>query len=201
MQDLVFDPKTGFGGNGVGDSQCVQDGPFKNLRLHMETGNKYADYCLSRSFDFANFEQGDRTNIEACYQQSTYDDAWSCYFFHPHAAGHIGTGGVMTNVNQSPGDPVFFLHHAYLDRLWWRWQQADLPARLYDMGGINFLDAATLEFIGESPVSASVTDYDGDPGNVKTLHHVLWVYGLQPNVTVSQVMDLGGEVNCAEYIG
>ncbi len=33
-----------------------------------------------------------------------------------------GAGGTMT-LNTSPNDPVFWLHHANVDRLWDRWQQ------------------------------------------------------------------------------
>lgn len=32
-------------------------------------------------------------------------------------------------------DPVFFLHHTQLDRLWWKWQQVDAQARLSDYSG------------------------------------------------------------------
>lgn len=32
-------------------------------------------------------------------------------------------------------DPVFFLHHTQLDRLWWKWQQVDPRARLEDYSG------------------------------------------------------------------
>lgn len=42
----------------------------------------------------------------------------------------------MENQNASPGDPVFFLHHANLDRLFWKWQEANLTARLTDVSGI-----------------------------------------------------------------
>jgi len=30
----------------------------------------------------------------------------------------------------SPGDPLFFLHHAMLDRVWWIWQMQDPEMRL-----------------------------------------------------------------------
>lgn len=46
----------------------------------------------------------------------------------------------------------------------------------------------------------SVLEYDGDPANVTTMNHVLWMIGLLPNVTVEDVMDLRGDVICAEYI-
>lgn len=30
----------------------------------------------------------------------------------------------------SPGDPIFYFHHAALDRLWWIWQMQDADKRL-----------------------------------------------------------------------
>ncbi|MCB8980584.1 MAG: tyrosinase family protein, partial [Ardenticatenaceae bacterium] len=39
-----------------------------------------------------------------------------------HNAGHVYVGGSM-NPDSSPNDPVFFLHHANVDRLWAIWQQ------------------------------------------------------------------------------
>jgi tyrosinase len=30
----------------------------------------------------------------------------------------------------SPGDPIFYFHHAALDRLWWIWQMQDPDKRL-----------------------------------------------------------------------
>jgi tyrosinase len=42
----------------------------------------------------------------------------------PHGAVHNtvgGRGGLMTALNTSPGDPIFWLHHANLDRLWEVW--------------------------------------------------------------------------------
>lgn len=43
----------------------------------------------------------------------------------------------MMDTVSSPGDPVFFLHHAWLDKIWWQWQNKDLPARLEVIGGPN----------------------------------------------------------------
>ncbi|HEX2206637.1 MAG TPA: tyrosinase family protein [Longimicrobium sp.] len=43
---------------------------------------------------------------------------------HPrlHAQVHNWVGGTMGRVPTSPDDPVFFLHHANIDRLWAQWQ-------------------------------------------------------------------------------
>jgi tyrosinase len=32
-------------------------------------------------------------------------------------------------------DPVFYLHHTQVDRLWWLWQQQDLEARINQYEG------------------------------------------------------------------
>lgn len=100
----------------------------------------------------------------------------------------------------SPGDPLFFLHHTNLDRLWWIWQEANLSSRLTDMGGRNTLTDAKLEENGWLFPSDSVLEHDGDPANVTTMNHVLWMVDLLPNITVADVMDLKGNVICAEYI-
>ncbi len=42
-----------------------------------------------------------------------------------HNAGHNYIGGNMAD-NFSPIDPLFWLHHANVDRLWWRWQERRL---------------------------------------------------------------------------
>jgi tyrosinase len=39
-----------------------------------------------------------------------------------HAAVHIAIGGTM-NSSSSPTDPIFFLHHANIDRVWAEWQK------------------------------------------------------------------------------
>lgn len=48
--------------------------------------------------------------------------------------------------------------------------------------------------------TAAILDYDGDPGNVTTLNHTLWMVDLIANATAGDVMDLGGLVSCAEYV-
>ncbi len=41
-----------------------------------------------------------------------------------HNHGHAWIGGIMNNTSTSPSDPVFWLHHAEVDRLWQIWRQA-----------------------------------------------------------------------------
>lgn len=106
----------------------------------------------------------------------------------------------MINVATSPGDPIFFLHHAYIDRVWWQWQQANLSSRLTDISGRNVPTDEALALGNLSYPTAAILDYDGDPGNVTTLNHTLWMVDLIANATAGDVMDLGGPVSCAEYV-
>ncbi|WP_111768593.1 tyrosinase family protein [Nakamurella deserti] len=47
-----------------------------------------------------------------------------------HNQVHRWVAGDML-VGTSPNDPVFWLHHANVDRLWWTWQSAATPRRPY----------------------------------------------------------------------
>lgn len=95
---IVFDPDTGFGGEG-GD--CVTDGPFVNitLRLTEEWGVvNSSDYCLSRSFDNDIFQGANSTNVAACMAAENFTAATDCFKSDPHTAGHGGVGGTMLDV-------------------------------------------------------------------------------------------------------
>ena len=41
-----------------------------------------------------------------------------------HGGVHVWVGGAMGSVPTSPADPMFWMHHANLDRLWWQWQNS-----------------------------------------------------------------------------
>ncbi|ETS87965.1 hypothetical protein PFICI_01793 [Pestalotiopsis fici W106-1] len=196
-----------LGGDGnSSDSQIVTDGPFANLELHLGGWSfntvipKIATYHLNRTISESIFQGANQTNVDACFALDNYDEAWYCYAKKPHSSAHAGTGGTMQNPVLSPGDPIFFLHHTNLDRLWWLWQSANLTARLTDMGGSNVpSDEFNAQNSWDAP-GANFTDYSGDPANVTTLAHVLSMYDMIPNVTIADIMDIGGEVVCAEYV-
>lgn len=46
----------------------------------------------------------------------------------------------MLNPISSPGDPLFYLHHTWLDKVWWDWQNLNISSRLYDISGRNVQD-------------------------------------------------------------
>ena len=83
--------------------------------------------------------------------------------------------------------------------MWWKWQTLDLSSRLTDIGGRNIAGTNFLRSLGLPAPGREWTDYDGDSGNTTTLNHVLYAANLYPNVTVRDVMDVRGNVICAEY--
>jgi tyrosinase len=62
-----------------------------------------------------------------------------------HDSGHGSTGPTMAQKDAAAFDPIFWLFHANLDRLWWQWQQAMSATtvtkfRSTIMGSSDFLD-------------------------------------------------------------
>jgi tyrosinase len=53
-----------------------------------------------------------------------------------HNQGHAWVGGIMNNTSTSPTDPVFWLHHAEVDRLWTIWRKTD-PTSAPPLDGHN----------------------------------------------------------------
>ena len=93
----VFDPDTGFGGNGTGADSCVADGPFADLELHINQTGFATDYCLSRDLTESSFlSQANTSLLETCFASANYSEAWQCYKKDPHGAGHSGIGGVVS---------------------------------------------------------------------------------------------------------
>lgn len=203
-----------FGSNGVvgvgngtlnqnGTLKCVIDGPFAHTTLRMNQiygVDIYDEYCMSRDFNQTAWETVNQTNVDTCNALDNYNAVNFCLVDAPHSGGHLGTSGTLKNQNGSPGDPVFFLHHANVDRLWWQWQKANLSARLTDMTGPLIPPTYIMQENWWLTPSAAYLDYDGDPGNVTTLNHVLWSMGVWPNHTISEVMDLRGKLTCADYV-
>ncbi|KAL1855304.1 hypothetical protein Daus18300_011121 [Diaporthe australafricana] len=225
----VWDAVYGIGGDGNSSaSDVVTDGPFAYMEMHVgayafnTVTPKAANYYLNRSISVSTFSVVNQDNVDTCYATETYDEAWQCYGQSPHSGGHAGTGGVvcimlgrklnesgtrlmnmslkMQNAVLSPGDPVFFLHHNNLDRLWWEWQSANLTARLTDMGGNNTpSDEFNAANNWDAP-GANFTDYSGDPANVTSLTHVLSLLEILPNVTIADIMDIRQDTICATFV-
>lgn len=57
-----------------------------------------------------------------------------------HNHGHSWIGGIMNNTSTSPTDPMFWLHHAEIDRLWQIWRQANPTPRPHLTGSDLVMD-------------------------------------------------------------
>ncbi|KAE8382375.1 tyrosinase, partial [Aspergillus bertholletiae] len=180
LHSPLFDDVTGFGGNGTGPDGCVTTGPFANRTTHMGPRNQTTSYCFWRSINETLSSTGVPSLVDECLAKATYYEMWRCVDLNPHASGHRGTGGVMEDPDVSPGDPLFYLHHGWIDRLWWQWQRED-PTRLYQLGGY-----------------ATITEPEGGWFNT-TLDYIMTTFGILPDVTVADVMDTKGGYLCYDY--
>ena len=88
----------------------------------------------------------------------------------------------------SPNDPIFFLHHTNIDRLWWRFQTSS-PSRKLEYNGRKY------RFNWSNP---------NDPLNavVASAQDNLPMAGLAPDILVQDVMQTEGGLNgelCYKY--
>lgn len=168
---------------------CIKDGPFKNYKLHIGPGPDNKTHCISRSISDEASTGASLANVQECLDKKTFEDAWHCIEAEPHYGGHRGVGGEMWNPFSSPGDPLFYLHHAWLDKVWWQWQSQALKERVRDITGIKRM--------GRNPPKGNVT-----------LNDLLYMHDIIKDARVEEVMDLsagiamvaGGERFCFVYV-
>ncbi|KAJ2084172.1 hypothetical protein H4R24_000245 [Coemansia sp. RSA 988] len=122
-----------FGGNGA-TGKCVGGGIANNWNFTY-LGNE----CLQRNF-------GEADSITTWYSpeyitsilQSSpkYADLRSGIENSLHGIVHLSFGGDM-NTMHSPADPIFWLHHGNIDRLYAQWQAVDPDQRTYMYDGTD----------------------------------------------------------------
>jgi tyrosinase len=105
----VFDTVYGFGGNGVGDDHCVQDGPFANMTNHLGPYYEISDQCLKREFVPSYFSLGNQTYIDECNALDNYYDAFWCWKSNPHSNAHLGVNGTILDTVASPGGELLIV--------------------------------------------------------------------------------------------
>ncbi|TFK23843.1 Di-copper centre-containing protein [Coprinopsis marcescibilis] len=168
---------------------CVVDGPFANTVLHVGPGYLSTNHCVARGIneDLRPFVTTAAVNVVLA--QPTFEtfrnelDGTTVFPLppnsKPHDAGHALIGGHMTNFYTSPGEPLFYLHHGNVDRIWWLWQKADLANRLTDISG---------------PVN--VNDLTGPQVNLSTM---LNYSSLTPSVPIGDMMNTEAAPLCYIY--
>ncbi|KAI9226134.1 MAG: hypothetical protein DHS80DRAFT_19236, partial [Piptocephalis tieghemiana] len=110
-----------MGGNGRASDSCVMDGPFANWTMANPT-----PHCIRRKFrrgTTCGTFHGPESINRIITQSTSYDNFRQMFESVPHAGPHLGIGGEMSQM-ESPNDPIFWLHHAYIDKVYYLWQQA-----------------------------------------------------------------------------
>ncbi|KAF9507192.1 hypothetical protein BS47DRAFT_1377967 [Hydnum rufescens UP504] len=103
-----------------------------------------------------------------------------------HTSTHLSIGGDVSDISHSPNDPVFFLLHGQLDRLWASWQAHD-PRNARAIGG------------GESQDLTNFDQYPTGNGVDVTENTVVYMSNLGPDARVKDVLDTKGGYLCYEY--
>ncbi|PMD44600.1 Di-copper centre-containing protein [Hyaloscypha variabilis F] len=193
---VVFNSYDGFGGDGdlqapksVGKGRCVTDGPFAGLQAKYfddvvnNPEDKILQHCLSRGFkDGKNGFSGHKFRPEAMerlWRQKTYDKFFLYLELGPHNGIPQGIQGDFMTFT-APYDPLFFLHHTQIDRLWWLWQQAEPSSRLNAYSGRK---NGTRSGFNETA----------------TLDDLLPYHGLGSDVIVCEVMNTRSKLLCYQY--
>ncbi|MFI5418462.1 MAG: tyrosinase family protein [Candidatus Lutacidiplasmatales archaeon] len=122
-----------LGGAGTGPGGAVQTGPFtvaNGWKIHTALTPKGMGNALTRNPTL------DPSTLPATAANNALNDT-NYNIFQPdlednsHNEVHVWVGGNMDYMT-SPNDPVFFLHHANVDRLWAVWQEKYPGAANYD---------------------------------------------------------------------
>lgn len=173
-----------FGGEGAEENDwAVVDGPFANLTLYLGPGTTNTVHPLTRQVNETQSVQAGQQFVDALLSMDTFAKFKDTMRPGLHAAGHKGVGGEMGNVVTSPNDPMFWLHHGYVDYIWWKWQGGN-ETRINDLEGIGY-----------------ETQREPDTGYVETnAGTVLYFYDVLPNVTVADVSDTKGGFLCYTYV-
>ncbi|KAK0441735.1 uncharacterized protein EV420DRAFT_1649977 [Desarmillaria tabescens] len=166
-----------FGGNGSEENDwAVIDGPFANLSRYLGTGTTNTEHLLTREVNENASHLAGQTYVDALLALDTFAEFKKALGVLStelgiHVAGHGGVGGDMADVTTSPNDPIFWMHHGYIDYVWWKWQ-GDNETRINDLNNIGY----------ESEKEPA-TGYVETTGAT-----VLYMFDILPNATVADVL-------------
>lgn len=88
--------------------------------------------------------------VQTNRDRGTYDAFWPELERDIHNPPHRWVGGVMASA-ASPGDPIFYLHHCWIDLLWVLWQLAHPSAPFVSSGAGLGLNDPLMEWPDRTP--------------------------------------------------
>lgn len=165
-----------FGPIAYPNGGCVTTGKFANLALNIGPGAGNTLHCLQRKGDASITGRITQAIVDQCNNFGSFRDMAACSEGQAHAFGHNGVGAVMLDMYASVGDPVFFLHHAFVDHSYRIWQNQD-PARITAAG-------------------LSGNDVNGNP---LTMNMGVFMNGVRPDVTIGDIINTLGTKLCYRY--
>ncbi|KAJ9074751.1 hypothetical protein DSO57_1003405 [Entomophthora muscae] len=120
-----------FGGNGnSAEDMCVTDGPFAHWMVTTPS-----PHCLRRDYaDGKSVPPLTPIDVMSGIISDTkeYEDFVFDLEVH-HGPLHLDVGGERGDLNpmHSPNDPLFFLHHTFIDMVWYNWQMKHPNSKAY----------------------------------------------------------------------
>jgi len=95
---------------------CITNGVFAGLQ------NPISRTCVARGERRDMSASSSISNEDYVNGLGSYPDFRAMLEGLNHAYGHLAIGPTMSSQAQSPADPIFWLHHSYVDWTWKRWQ-------------------------------------------------------------------------------
>ncbi|KAI8865748.1 Di-copper centre-containing protein [Ramicandelaber brevisporus] len=121
-----------FGSDGNPDNnRCVDDSVFGVWKMRTSSAP-----CLQRKYDKSQYMWNNLNVLASMQAFPTYAEYNHGIEISAHGTAHLYLGGDMS-MDWSPNDPMFWLHHAQLDRMWAIWQFGDWNNRVYQYEGPN----------------------------------------------------------------
>ena len=107
-----------------------------------------------------------RTQVLAAWEINTFgEDGFCLAIEQPHNGLHVWVGGFMVTLRSS-FDPIFWCHHANVDRQWWIWQRkygnSTVPQAQRDFicRPFRFIDNRAEAFFDTRRLGYEYTDYE-----------------------------------------
>jgi hypothetical protein len=156
-KSVLFDATYGFGSGGTGSNPCVPNGPFYNMTVNIGQGFSDNPRCVNRQItDFLSTQTG-ASYVKSAIAPTNYNDAARAIYMGPHLMGHEALAMMNGDSITSAGDPLFMMHHGFVDKMWFDWQSQN-KSRLTAIGGLNAQDP-NLGFWEFSGTQASQVSY------------------------------------------
>jgi tyrosinase len=154
-------------------------------------------------FDTGTAPPGLRTETQTLALGTTYS-GFRTMEGNPHGSAHTSFGGSISSINTAARDPLFFLLHCNVDRLWAKWQRQN--------NRFNAATAASYDGSGSNPIGHNLPDtmwpWNGitgaprpptAPGGTLAPSPCVSAPGLRPRVR--DALDYQGNVAAAGRLG